>query len=432
MDTDTLIIGAGPAGLAAAHLLARHDHRLTVLEARARIGGRAFTLHAPTLPAPIELGAEFIHGLPPEILEPARARAIPFVDGSFNAFHFDGAELKPADADERLSAALDRIRRYEGPDVPYDDFAAQHLRDLPAGARAFVRQYVEGFNAADASRVGLHSLKVNEQASEQIDGERLARFVHGYGPFLAHLLTPAFPLHLSTPVHTVEWQPGRVKAYARAADGSILMFTARRAIVTVPLALLQQRAVVFVPEPADILQAADRLAAGQAVKLLLHFREPFWEPLDGARYRDLAFLYAPDEPFPTWWTQLPLRAPLLTAWAGGAQTAGLLHRSPAELLSLALHTLSKIFRQDRERLAAILQACHHHDWHADPHARAAYSWVPVGASDAPRLLTRPVESTLFFAGEHTHDQGEIGTLNGALYTGHRAARQVLASFRPNP
>src|SRR4051794_10554809 len=61
-DADVLVIGAGAAGLAAAHTLAAAGLRVVVLEARTRIGGRILTHRVAALPVPIELGAEFVHG----------------------------------------------------------------------------------------------------------------------------------------------------------------------------------------------------------------------------------------------------------------------------------------------------------------------------------------------------------------------------------
>ncbi len=67
-QTDVLIIGAGIAGLAAANELASSGLNITILEARDRVGGRIFTLHPEDTETPIELGAEFVHGRPPELL----------------------------------------------------------------------------------------------------------------------------------------------------------------------------------------------------------------------------------------------------------------------------------------------------------------------------------------------------------------------------
>jgi monoamine oxidase len=84
----------------------------------------------------------------------------------------------------------------------------------------------------------------------------------------------------------------------------------------------------------------------------------------------------------------------------------------------------------RERLAASYVA----DWHADPFARGAYSYVPVGGLDAMKQLAQPVKDTMFFAGEATHHEGQSGTVSAALATGYRAAREVLLSgpFSPMP
>ena len=59
-----IVIGAGAAGLAAAAALVDAGRSVLVLEARERIGGRCLTRRMPGLPAPVELGAEFIHGRP--------------------------------------------------------------------------------------------------------------------------------------------------------------------------------------------------------------------------------------------------------------------------------------------------------------------------------------------------------------------------------
>src|SRR5207247_9518884 len=70
---DVLILGAGAAGLAAARVLSHAALRVTVIEARPRVGGRGLTLHDPRSPVPLELGAEFIHGASAETLPLAQA-----------------------------------------------------------------------------------------------------------------------------------------------------------------------------------------------------------------------------------------------------------------------------------------------------------------------------------------------------------------------
>jgi monoamine oxidase len=69
------------------------------------------------------------------------------------------------------------------------------------------------------------------------------------------------------------------------------------------------------------------------------------------------------------------------------------------------------------------------DWAADPWARGAYSWLPVGALDAPAALAAPLGGRLFFAGEATDLVGDPGTVHGAMTTGDRAAAEIIAALR---
>ena len=63
----------------------------------------------------------------------------------------------------------------------------------------------------------------------------------------------------------------------------------------------------------------------------------------------------------------------------------------------------------------------------------AYSFVTAGHEDAPHRLAAPVADTLFFAGEATSLDSQIGTVHGALASGMRAAcefKQSLSSPEP--
>jgi monoamine oxidase len=71
-------------------------------------------------------------------------------------------------------------------------------------------------------------------------------------------------------------------------------------------------------------------------------------------------------------------------------------------------------------------AAHFHDWHADPFFRGAYSYVPAGKLAARKTLAETVADTLYFAGEATDLEGHSATVHGAIATGIRAARHVIA------
>ncbi|HUO68773.1 MAG TPA: FAD-dependent oxidoreductase, partial [Gammaproteobacteria bacterium] len=76
LKAEVAIVGGGIAGLAAARVLARAGRSSVVCEARGRLGGRIYTLRPAGLTAPVELGAEFVHGRPQGLVESLRAAGI--------------------------------------------------------------------------------------------------------------------------------------------------------------------------------------------------------------------------------------------------------------------------------------------------------------------------------------------------------------------
>ena len=127
---------------------------------------------------------------------------------------------------------------------------------------------------------------------------------------------------------------------------------------------------------------------------------------------------------PTWWTPLPLLVPRITGWAGGPRAEALLDESEATRVDWSLDALAETLAVPRRLLDRELEAWAMHDWRADPWSLGAYSYAAVGGQGAHRALARPVESTLFFAGEAT-SADETGTVSGAIATGRRAARAAL-------
>jgi monoamine oxidase len=158
---------------------------------------------------------------------------------------------------------------------------------------------------------------------------------------------------------------------------------------------------------------------GEVVRLVLRFRESFWREALG----DAAFVHS-REPFPTPWTAAPLDLPMLTLWAGGPAASRLRPSGMREAVGTALHQLCRLFETSPARLRKLLVGAHVHDWTADPFSRGAYSYQSVGGASAPRELGRPVDDTLFFAGEATSME-QSGTVPGAIESGRLAARRAL-------
>jgi monoamine oxidase len=138
----------------------------------------------------------------------------------------------------------------------------------------------------------------------------------------------------------------------------------------------------------------------------------------------MTFLQGTDAHFPTFWTLMPLRVPVLTGWAGGPRAAAMAGMSSDEVAALAIASLARQLGVAQKTVEGSLTGTWTHDWSADPWSRGAYSYALVGGSEAAKTLARSVDDTLFFAGEATDAEGRNGTVHGAIASGRRAAAQV--------
>ena len=174
-----------------------------------------------------------------------------------------------------------------------------------------------------------------------------------------------------------------------------------------------------------------QLVMGKVIRISLCFRKPFWPTLrptgSDDSLQNLSFLLSQEEWFPTWWTPLPEKYPVLTGWATFRNAERLSGKDKTFVVEKALATLSKITGVSMHKVEGLLSAAYTHDWQSDPFARGAYSYVRVGGEGAQRALAAPVDGTLFFAGEATDFTGHHGTVHGAMASGYRAAAEIINS-----
>lgn len=435
-ETDVLVVGAGAAGLAAARELSVSKFNVIVLEARDRIGGRINTHFDRESPAPIELGAEFVHGKPPEILKLAERTRVTLEEVPNVHWYFRNAVFSQSNEFwSNIEEAMAELADSTGPDRSFADFLDEYSRRHNiTDIRAMATLYVEGFHAAHADRISVKGLNKTNRAAAEIDDDTQFRPSNGYVLIAQKLHDEAIEqgasFRFETVVREVAWSSGKVTITTTKDE----QFKARRLLLTVPLGVLQSGDVSFVPRLAAKEQAAKKLAVGQVAKVVLRFRERFWESLslpteDGKRgeLKDFAFIHAPDELPPTWWTQLPVRVPLLVGWAGGTRAEKLLTDSDDALRDQSLKALVNIFGVSRQSLEDELEEFYTHDWALDPFALGAYSYIPVGGLEAQQDLAEPVDNTIYFAGEATSTTGHHGTVHGALQSGLRAAQAIQCS-----
>jgi monoamine oxidase len=435
---DVVVLGAGAAGLAAARALRASGRSVAVLEARERIGGRIMTDRSLDFPVPIELGAEFVHGEARSIWTKLEAAHLATITAARGHFSRRNGRFEPMV--DLGTAGLAVLSKEDAEDASVAERLARAEREgklTPDQVRSAVA-FVEGFDAAPAGEISARVVAVQQRAADEIHGDRAHRVLEGYDALLrwcAAGLDPAADAVLVDHVVTrLKWSRGSVEVHTQNAHGTEREpIGARRAIVTLPVGVLHARAgergaVEFAPElPEWKRQAAGSMRMGHVVKMVLRLREPFWREkglVDETPPSELGFVHASGTDFPVWWTTEPVRAPMLTAWAAGPAADALRDLDEASLRSRAATSFARAFGAAPEEAFAQITALRRHDWRRDPFARGAYAYVPVGCFDAIAALAQPVESTLFFAGEATHE-AYAGTVHGALESGVRAADQVL-------
>jgi monoamine oxidase len=440
---EVVVIGAGVAGLACAQALCDAGLRVTILEARSRVGGRIWTVHPSLINAPVEMGAEFIHGLPPEIWQIAERAGLPTRELTGNRWRLEQARLAPMSGSwELIDSIFHRIDESR-PDESFQHFLERAGGDLPQHARTEAVAYVEGFHACDATRISAHALARWHRSDQEIQGHRGFRFPSGYEGLVQAQLAASkkdlLTVRLNTAVTELAWSPGRVELTAQSHERQQATIRTDAAVITLPLGVLQAPpgsagAVRFRPELAEKASALKQLEMGTAIRLVLCFRHCFWtDPkLVPWPMTDMSFLSTPEELFPTWWSSVFAGTAMLTGWAGGVRAEQLSGLGSPAIVERGLRVLQHIFGVPLETLRGLVQESFVHDWQSDPYCRGAYGYALVDGSEAARTLAAPVGNTLFFAGEATDSNGHNGTVHGAIASGQRAAAELVSCGRFRP
>jgi len=442
-DPTVIIIGAGVSGLAAACELARAGLSVCILEARDRIGGRVFTIQDPALDMPIELGAEFIHGQPPEIWKPLQKAEVKITEVEGESWCASGGQLTTCNFFSDVDRILEKMDG-SAPDESFLDFLERELPSPRNGREREAKQralsYVSGFNAADPALVGVHWLVQGMEAEERIDGDRSFRSRRGYQDLLdifrEEIGRYQIAVRTSSVVESVRWRPRDAMLAIREHQRSVTLH-APAVLVTLPISLWKAPAgqpgvVQFFPAlPQEKLRAAEKMEMGHVIRIVLRFRQRFWDTIASptrGTLSDMSFLFSQDEWFPTWWTAMPEKSPIITGWAPFRSAERLSGQPESFVVERSLQTLSELLRVSLEDLRRELERAYFHDWQSDPFSRGAYSYGRVGAHGAQQALAAPLEKTLFFAGEATDTSGHNGTVHGAIASGQRAAREILQAL----
>jgi len=419
-EKTVLVIGAGIAGLAAAQALRAHGVRVTIVEARDRIGGRIWTDRS--LGGPVDLGADLIHR---EESNPIAALARTFHAATTptdfeDALLFDerGKRIDRAETRRAFGQFERLLRQAKGRskglarDISVTEGLRRIRHDLAFSTeqqnllnRAEVEKMVD--TAEELSRISLFSW----DEDEEFDGPDVL-LPGGFDQIVAGLAR-GLEIRLNHTVQHIAYNRGGVRAVTDSA-----IFNGDFGIITLPLGVLKAGAVEFSPPlPYWKGQAICRLGVGSLNKVALRFSKVFWP----AKRHYLSYVSPNKGEYPDFLNQYRYtKNPILVGLVAGDFSRTFEHKSDAQIVGESMHILRKRFGGAPQPLKAKIAR-----WGTDPFARGAYSYVPVGASyDDVDALAAPVEGRLFFAGEATHREYPT-TVHGAYLSGLREAQRIL-------
>jgi monoamine oxidase len=402
-DTEVAIIGGGAAGIAAGRHLRAAGIDCLIIEARPRLGGRAWTVDA--CGHGIDLGCGWLHSAdrnPWTQVAEAVGRIIdrnppPWTKPSLQTGF-------PLEEQREFRAALERF---------YDRVhaAARKQLDVPASAllepgcrwNALLGSIGTFISGGELDRVS--ALDFDNYADTGVNW----RVVEGYGATVAGYAQPV-PVVLACPVRRIDHSGRRLRI--ETAKGVI---NADRAIVTLPTTVLAEMEDLFAPALPEKTQAAANLPLGLADKLFLSLEHP--EEFE----RDSRLFGRTDRATAAYHLR-PFGRPMIEAYFGGRNAWELEAGGEKAFVDFALGELTGLLGNDfanRVKPIAI------HPWGADPFARGSYSYALPGKAASRAVLAAPVDERLFFAGEacSTHD---FSTAHGGFITGVAAADQLIA------
>jgi monoamine oxidase len=405
-DVEVVVIGGGAAGVAAAKRLHRASIRCLLIEARPRLGGRAWTVHDSAGHA-LDLGCGWLHsadrnpwvgvaqaeGLsidrtPPPWMNRQLERGFPraeFADyrKAFTEFYERLDEAAQGEPDAPASTLLDPASRWN----PLMNATSTYI----SGAE------LDRISLKDLDRY--HSTDVNW------------RVIEGYGTLISKH-GAALQQMLDCPVSAVDHSGKRLRV--DTGKGAI---AADQVIVTVPSAVLAAERIGFTPALPEKIEAARGLPLGVDDKLFI--------ALDGAEeFETSVRVFGHTDRVATAGYHLrPFGWPIIECYFGGDCAAGLEQGGLTAFFDFAVSELCSVFGSD---FARRLKPIRVHGWRNDPFALGAYSYAVPGKADCRATLAEPVDDRLFFAGEAC-SRHDFSTAHGGYLTGVAAAEQVIAA-----
>jgi monoamine oxidase len=406
-DVDVVIVGGGAAGIGAARRLAASGRSALLLEATARLGGRAWTYEVAGLP--LDLGCGWLHSADRNVwVQIAKAAGVaidrrhPAWRDQYHDLGFTAAEQ--AAAHQAFGAWMERMatsppasdRAFDA--VPPDGVWTAYLEALSgfiSGAK------LEELSAADYMAYDSAATDINWHVPS------------GYGALIASSMPATVTLRLATPVAAITLDAHGVTLATRA--GSV---RARAAILTVSTAVLAQDAIRLPAALEPWREAARVLPLGRNEKLFLEISG------ESAFAPETHVLGDPRDARTGSYYIRPFGRPVIECFVGGDGGRLVEENGPAAGFSFAIDQIAALFGSAiRKQLRPLVAS----GWSRMTYVRGSYSYALPGHAAAREVLARPFEQRIFFAGEATN-LSDFSTAHGAHDSGTRAAEQAIAAL----
>jgi monoamine oxidase len=405
-DVEVVVVGGGSAGVAAAKRLHRASVRCLLVEARARLGGRAWSVHDGRGHA-LDVGCGWLHSADrnPWVAVAKEQGAV--IDKTPPPWMNRPLELgfpRAEHADFRRAfgefyARLDEAAQSDA------DAAASTLLDPASRWNALINAMSTYISGAELDRISLQDL--DRYHSTDVNW----RVVEGYGTLIGGYGADV-PQVLDCAVSAIDHSGRRLKI--ETSKGTI---AADQVIVTVPSAILAAERIRFVPGLPRKIDAARGLPLGLADKLFI--------ALEGAEeFETSVRLFGHTDRVATAGYHIrPFGWPMIEAYFGGSCAAGLEAGGTAAFFDFAVAELVGVLGSAFARRIKPIRV---HCWGSDPHALGSYSFAAPGFADCRQTLAEPVDNRMFFAGEAC-SRHDFSTAHGGYLTGVAAAEQAIAA-----
>jgi len=407
-DIGVVVIGGGAAGIAAARRLRAAAIDCLLVEARPRLGGRAWTITDQS-GFTLDLGCGWLHSADRNPWAKVAAEQGRVIDKTPPPWGRPSLTLgfplvEQEDYFKALRSFYGRLAGIAGkePDAP-----ASKL--LPADGR-----WNNLINALGTYICGAELERVSAHDFDRYDDSGVNwRVVEGYGTTIA-AAGAGLPQALDCPVRRIDHGGKRLKI--ETAKGTL---TAEQAIIALPSTVLARMEDLFAPALPEKIEAASNLPLGVNDKLFLSLAGA--EEFD----KDSRLFGRTDRTATATYHFRPFGRPQIECYFGGKLASELEAKGERAFFDFAVSELVRLFGSafaDRVKPIAVQR------WGLDPFARGSYSYALPGKADSRAILAAPVDDRLLFAGEACSRES-FSTAHGAWETGVSAAEAVITARR---